>query len=471
MAKEIKAIVCPQCGATDQEELKPGFYRCSRCQTEYFIDDGNVTVSHLHQWVAPAPRASPARGVIIGLVSVIVAAIVGLGIFTRSDPSQPAVSAYTRPAEPAFDTNTFSWSSARSLPLVAKSEQGANNNESAARPLVLVVGRREYKSKPGYTSEPDPRDGLYAALYDPLTGAEARTQRLGGAPAKQGRFSSSNVEMRVFSNGTVYATVDDSQLYAVDPVTLTVRDVTTSAFARQAPLAAGVATIQFNQERWGDGLELLVNDGKKWYYYPLLDKLYDEDAWYRATHAFTPPGPRAAPRTYFTFTGRSMEYQNAPAQLLKIRYLANSGGPEYRLENPSWSDNYGGSGVFTDADPHVKELIGANDRKTSRILTVADLTPGRRYFDPDVCYADATALLLTLRTTAAPNAPLRLQCLDPTTGAIRWTTPLGPDDKTRSFTRFPGGFVASDGTTCTVYGPDGAVQATKKLEYTPAPAS
>ena len=466
MAKEIKAVVCPQCGATDQKELKPGFYQCQRCQTEYFLDDDNVTVTHLHQWVAPAPTSpgSPGRGLIIGLAGVLVAAGVGLAMFSRPDRDSPTVSATTRPAEPAFDANTFSWSSARSLPLVAKSEKGDDDSGSAGQPLVLVIGRREYKSKAGYSPEPDPRDGLYATLYDPLTGAETRTQRLSQAPDPR-RYSSSNVEIRVFSDGTPYLTVDNNQLYTVDPVTLTIRDVTTKAFARQAALTAGVATLQFTQDRWGDGLELLVNDGKKWYYYPLLDHLSDEDGWYRATHAFTPPGPRAAPRTYYTFTAGAMMDRAAPVRLLRIRYLANPGGPEYRFENPS-----GRPGATTPDSP-VRELIEANDRKTSRILAVSDLTPGRRYFDPDIRYSDAAAVLLTLRPSAAPTAPLSLQCLDPATGAIRWTTRLGEDDKTDHFARYADGFVAANGTTCTVYGPDGKVRVTRRLAYQPKPAN
>lgn len=468
MAKEIKAIVCPQCGATDQKTLKPGFYRCGRCQTEYFIDDDDVTVTHLHQWVAPAPAApaSPGRGFVIGMLSVMVAAIAGLGLFTRTDPSRPAASVYTRPEELKTDPNVFSWSSARSRPLVVGGRPGA----AGARPLVLVVGKREYKDAHGFSADADQRNGLYVSLYDPLTGRDTRTQRLAlVADAPSRRTWLPQIDLQVFGDGTPYIVIDKSQIFAVDPVTLTATDVTTKFFARQAELAAGVATIQFDDDRWGDGLELLVNDGRKYHYYPLVDKLYDEDAWYRASRDRATALPDAAPRTYFTFTGRSFQFPNAPQQLLRVRYLANAGGPEYKLENPTWSRNYGGSGFFTENDPHSRELIGANEQRASRILGFKDLTPGRRYFDPDIRYADASALLITLRTTAAPNAPLLLQCLDPTTGAIRWTTPLGDDDATDHFTRFADGFVGTDGTDCTVYGTNGKVRRSRELKYEAGP--
>ena len=456
MASHLKAIVCPQCGSTDQRPLKPGHYQCARCQTEYFIDDDNVTVTHLHQWVTPAAPTVPVRRILLG-VGVFVALAVGIPVVIATLAPEPkSATTVAPPAAPTPDPNVFSWSSTESVPLVPRGRPGA-------APVVVLVGQREYPAAD------DPRNGLYLTIYDPLTGAETRSQRLGiAATAATRRMPFTNVDVRVFSDGTLYVLANKTYLYTIDPATLTATDQTTRLFARQPALAAGIASMQFDQERWGDGLELLGNDGGKFHYYPLVDTLYaDDDAWYRATHALTPPLPTARPRTYYTFTSQSFEHREEPRQLLKIRYLANLGGPEYRLENPSWHDNYGGSGFFTDRDPHVKELIGADDRRTSRILDFTDLTPGRRYFDPEVRFADSAAVLITLRATAAPDAPLRLQCLNPATGAIRWTTPLGDDDKVERFTRFAGGFVAADGARCTAYGPDGKVQRSTELRYQP----
>ncbi len=46
MAKEIKAIQCPKCGSTRKVEIKPEFYRCSSCDTEYFLDNDDVVITH-----------------------------------------------------------------------------------------------------------------------------------------------------------------------------------------------------------------------------------------------------------------------------------------------------------------------------------------------------------------------------------------------------------------------------------------
>ena len=463
MATEIKALKCPQCGATNQQEHKPGVYRCTNCQTEYFLDDDDVTVHHRHEWVAP-PAARPVSArLLLGVLGVLGGIVASIVVLTGSGPDPAGLSAArTQAGGPQVDPEAFEWSSPRAVPVLTRAAAGS----TGARPLVLLAGWRRY-GKYTMADDADPRNGLYVSLYDPLTGADTRTQRLelaGAAPARRGGLPAS-LDARVLRDGTAYLIVDKMQLFGVDPVTRTVREVTTTAFARQAALAAGIATLRFDQERWGDGLELLTNEGTKYHYYPLIDQLYAEEAWYQATHAFTPARPGARPRTYYTFTGASFEFPDAPLELLSVRYLANAGGPEFRLENPSWRRDYGRAGMYHGNEAYRKVLISAHDQERSRILSFRNLTPGRRYFDPEVRYADSTALLITLRATAAPTAPLRLQCLDPQTGALRWTTVLGPTDCVGAFVRFGGGFVAADGRRCTVYGPDGTVRATRELGY------
>ncbi len=471
MAAEIKALKCPQCGATTQQERKPGVYQCANCQTEYFLDDDDVTIHHRHEWVAPPAARPVAVRLLVGVLVVLGVVIAGSVALTGAWRAPAGASTAPRPpAGPAVDTEAFTWSSGgQALPVLARAEVGAEVGAEAggARPLVLLAGWRRYgKGSALAPDDADPRSGLYLSLYDPLTGADTRTQRLELAPdAPARRYGAPALEGRVFRDGTAYLIVDKMQLFGVDPVTHTVREVTTTAFARHAALAAGIATMRFDQAGWGDGLELLTNDGGKYHYYPLIDQLYTDEAWYQATHAFTPARRGARPRTYYTFTGASFEFPDAPLELLSVRYLANAGGPEFRLENPSWRRDYGRSGMYHGNDAYRKVLISAHDQERSRILSFRNLTPGRRYFDPEVRYADSTALLITLRATAAPTAPLRLQCLDPQTGAIRWTTVLGPADGVGAFVRFGGGFVAVEGRRCTVYGADGKVRATRELGY------
>ena len=50
MAKEINAIKYPDCCSVTKIELKPDFYKCSSCQTEYFLDDNDVNINYNHNF-------------------------------------------------------------------------------------------------------------------------------------------------------------------------------------------------------------------------------------------------------------------------------------------------------------------------------------------------------------------------------------------------------------------------------------
>lgn len=43
MAKQVKSIICPQCHATEAEQLDDGTFVCKYCCTRFFIDDDTVT--------------------------------------------------------------------------------------------------------------------------------------------------------------------------------------------------------------------------------------------------------------------------------------------------------------------------------------------------------------------------------------------------------------------------------------------
>ena len=49
MTKRIKAVKCPQCGSTRAKELRPDYYKCSSCQTEFFIDSDDININHKYE--------------------------------------------------------------------------------------------------------------------------------------------------------------------------------------------------------------------------------------------------------------------------------------------------------------------------------------------------------------------------------------------------------------------------------------
>ena len=54
MAKNIKAIKCPNCGSVKKTEIKPDYFVCTSCDTEYFLDNDDINVNINH---TPNPSA------------------------------------------------------------------------------------------------------------------------------------------------------------------------------------------------------------------------------------------------------------------------------------------------------------------------------------------------------------------------------------------------------------------------------
>lgn len=48
MAKNIKAIKCPNCGSIKKNEIKTDYYVCLSCNTEYFLDNDDININIKH---------------------------------------------------------------------------------------------------------------------------------------------------------------------------------------------------------------------------------------------------------------------------------------------------------------------------------------------------------------------------------------------------------------------------------------
>ncbi|QXU42819.1 hypothetical protein [Pedobacter sp. D749] len=92
MAKEIKAIKYPQCSSTAKTEIKPDVYPYINRQTEYYLDDDDITVNYNHNYsYANANLALGAQKTklviaIAAIVFVILAISILAGLLSKSAP-------------------------------------------------------------------------------------------------------------------------------------------------------------------------------------------------------------------------------------------------------------------------------------------------------------------------------------------------------------------------------------------------
>jgi len=434
MAKQIKAIQCPKCGSPQQTEVRPETYRCANCGTEYFLDndDLNVNIRQLArtqpawQGIPPAELKRRARwAVVLGLAVLLGSVAWGLiqSYRQRHDPTvlqaDPIMTGHHE-----LDRKRWNTSEER---LVA----GAKG-----QPVLVVTGSRGSISAGNVAT---------VGVYDARTGAEQQLLELPGG--SEGLVS--DVKLQQLSNGTLYV-LHKNAVYQLEVTPPSLRDVTGSLLAGQQALANGAATIGPGTDH-DDALRVFTNDGYTLAFYPLIHRTYTDDERWDAAHGFATLRLGSPTRTAFAFSEASMHYPEDPIQLLTYQYRDNVGGPQDRPRF-SWEDDYGGSGVFTSADPHVKRLITPQEMDKGRVLSFRNFTPSRRYFYPRLLCFDADDVLLTCQATAAPDSPVLLQALDARTGAINFTTslPAGfiiPDQALR----YAGGFMlARDRATCTL---------------------
>jgi hypothetical protein len=448
MAKSIKAIECPKCGSTQKTAVRPDTFRCESCGTEYYLDNDDINVNYTVRQHAPTP-ATPEltdtrRAVVVGAVAVGALLLAG-GVRSLFSPSpvvyypvavpSGAVVA-SRSDKPSQQPSTYTWSTTETLLYPG----------AGGRPERVIIGDRNYSGASAF------RDSLFASFYDASTGAELRSQPLPRLPA--GR-SSATFTLRRFADGALYVVFNKAIVYQLDPTTHRAEDVSQTLFQGQPELASGMASVEFIHKNQGDGFIVFTNDGRTLSYYPLIHKVYGKDNLYEAQTGFGSLRPGSPTKTAFTFSTKGMSYPEDKLQLIKYQYRDNLGGPKDAPEF-EWEDDYGGSGIFTSANSHRKVLTTPGAMRETRVLSYADFTPGRLYFNPGVRYYDADLVLIIFRPTAAENSPLTVQCLDAHTAAIRFTLPL-PDanGSLDQALRTKTGFVLGGDRDTYVISPDG----------------
>ena len=452
MAKEIKVLKCPQCGSTAKTEIRPDFFRCNNCQTEYYLDNDDVTINYNHNYnhrnSAPIDEGNKK---VTRIVSI------GVGIFVVFIVLFNVVSAIFRSRTPSSSSNyAVSESSDKPDEIFSISRYNTMTfiKPGESKPTILIVEDRTYQSQ-----SDKKKDGIYLTFYD------MELKKLAEQKVGEDDVSGSDVKLRTFSDGNIYMIVSKTKLLKLDPSTLKANDVGKTFFSTPSELQVGVATMEFVYEEKGDGLVLFTNDGQNYYYYPLVQKIFSKDAFYDAVVGFNNLGKDAKNKTIHIFTSSSSDFPAEPRQLLQITYKDNGAGPKDVIDRASWGKNYGGSGIFTDRSPYTKELIGAGDKEDNRIVSWKDLTPGRKYFDPKVLLNNGNSVLISINADANPASSSKIQQLNSQTGAIEWTTDLKKGESVEHIIAYKDGFFAvmnSDGFM--TLDKNGKITSTKKLD-------
>lgn len=426
MAKEIKVIKCPNCGSVNKTEIKSDFYKCNSCQTEYFLDDNDVNINYNHNFNNGNQFTDHSKT--IKIVAIIIGCIFGFfvltsiitSIFSSNKKSTTNYSAYSSPTKTEED-QTFHASRYSSFTFLKPSNK---------QPVVLMLESRRYNSRTNET-----KNGTYLAFYNPV-----KKELMAETKMSDESLSSSDIKFKTFSDGNIYIVNNKTSLLKLDKENFKTEEVGKKFFEANTELQIGVATIEFVYDHNGDGLVLLTNDGKKRYYYPLIQKLYTEDDYRKASHGFDSLLPGAINKTVYTFSSESSEYPEEKLQLMRVNYKDNGAGPKNSNFNLRWWKDYGRSGIFTGGEPYRKVLISAYGMQSNRVLNIKDITPERLYFSPSVLLDEDQTLIIQFKGDANTKSAYKLQKINQQNGAVEWTASLVNNASLETLIKYQNGF-------------------------------
>lgn len=397
MAKTIKAIKCPQCGSVGYTEIQPDRYRCNNCNTVYILDNDDIHIIHHHQAPPATQKATPRAVRIVALLIVAVSAIVILSS-VLSQPARKVV----KPPRPALysapkETLTYRW----------RSENHALFFDKQQYPHALSVGRIDSNDKS------IDRKARYVSVSDPLSGRNT-------APHLMDEGQNGSVDFRLWDNGDLMMIVGERQLYRMDKEMKSFVPVDTSFFDRYPEFTAGLAKTEFVSDGLGSGLLLFTNEGKSFYFYPLIEKVYKKQEFHKAYSGMNSVPKNTPLQTAFAFSRQSSDYEDEPIQLIRYQHKNPDGYPRQRT-GFSWSKDYVHYGLISENTPYKKVLINKWNQNAQRIASFKDFTPGRRYFSPQVLNYDAQRVLIAFRAAPTRETPLTFQLLNATTSDILWS--------------------------------------------------
>ncbi|MBL1411169.1 hypothetical protein [Sphingobacterium faecale] len=398
MAKQIKALKCPQCGSVKKQNVKEDHYICNHCGTEYFLDNDDINVNIRHQYGDNGLDPKVKRIIILGLAGFLLLLFFASIIRNCGSSNSTSTAVYS-----AISTKEKSYVE-RIKGYLAFTAYNSSN------PMLLFVVARGKDSFDRENAE------YFARFYDPVK--EKIVNDILLLRWKEDFY----IQSRTFADGVLYICADKSnKVLKVDPAKNEVVDVTETFFAGVPEFASGIATLKFMQEVEGDGFRIMTNDGKEYYYYPLVRKIYKDHSERRnAGIGMSSLLPGAKPLIRYALSEKSRDYPDEKIQLVKYWYQHNPGYPimlpySYQVVWEKVYDYPKKSGVYYGSFPYTKKLF-----KESRINKFVDLTPDRLYFEAKIEYQDSANVYISGLPNANPEGNRYLQKIDTETGKIVW---------------------------------------------------
>ncbi|UIR56977.1 hypothetical protein LZQ00_03965 [Sphingobacterium sp. SRCM116780] len=294
MAKNIKAIKCPNCGSIRKTVIKPDYYKCDSCETEYFLDsdDINVNVNYNHNYqgtsttsVDPAKNKT-ALAILAGVIFVILLFSIQLLVPEKQEPDK-------------VEKEAYDFSSVDDI---------VYTNSISGKPMFLRLAREFLRDE----NEHNDFVNTHVVIIDPVTKKQVKDEILFN---KIRRLDNSSSTYRVTTDQSVYMIYKESKIFKVDRAANTLVEVTKTMFKNHPEISAGIANVSFDD----DNLTIMTNEGNKFHYIIASDQLFNGDDW----TSFRDAEAKLITDSYFSFNYSDKLSKMRPGQIKNQGELEN----------------------------------------------------------------------------------------------------------------------------------------------------
>jgi len=175
MAKSIKAIKCPHCGSIKVSTIRPDYYKCDSCGTEFFLDSDDININHNYNYPRNNPEQYKAVRIVLFAVVGFIALMFIIGVLSSifSKKSEPNYSTYrsSNTADKKEEAEPLEWNYASNILFLDKDNS----------PHVVVVGN---VGTPRKRFDEGKDNKVYIGLFDPKTGKKEWVKQLMETPAE-----------------------------------------------------------------------------------------------------------------------------------------------------------------------------------------------------------------------------------------------------------------------------------------------
>lgn len=378
MAKSIKPIICPSCGSNRKDEVKPDFFLCQNCKTEYFLDRDEIIIYHKN-----APNQPPENKSKVNIQPKIFAILlitIGLVFYILTTA--------------LFDKENKSSSTDKKTEQTEKLDRkDLRNIEKTAfettdgKVYFLTIGMYQFRHSQDKPAE------IHAFFTDEKGNTVKEFKLNISVPAF---YESIPFELKQLDNNDQYFIFNKTRLLKIIPSKLDIRDVT-DELSQIDEFSSGIAMIkgEFRQS----GFKIMTVDGKTFIYMPLINRVIKAEEFRSITEQ---PIPKPTVKTFFS---EAVADDAESEYSVLVKYLS-----DYKAGYPlgiAWFDYYEKTGVkLRHPDKH---FIKAERFMSERI-----------FFDLEVLFYNEKVLLIQYKLTPVDKNNF-IQAIDIESEKVLWT--------------------------------------------------